>query len=118
MPTLTLIDASGFVYRAYHALPPLTTTKGQPTHAAYGFTTMLLKALRERAPTHVAVVFDAARRSFRQDLDPGYKATRPETPDDLKVQFPLVRDVARALRALVVEAPGVEADDGIATPAW
>jgi DNA polymerase-1 len=115
MPTLTLIDASGFVYRAYHALPPLTTTRGQPTHAAYGFTTMLLKALRERAPTHVAVVFDAARRSFRHDLDPGYKATRPETPDDLKVQFPLVREVARALRVPVVEESGVEADDVIAT---
>jgi DNA polymerase-1 len=115
MPTLTLIDASGFVYRAYHALPPLTTTKGQPTHAVYGFTTMLLKALRERAPTHVAVVFDAARRSFRHDLDPGYKATRPETPDDLKVQFPLVRDVAKALRVPVVEEGGVEADDVIAT---
>ena len=80
MPTLTLIDGSGFVFRAYHALPPLTTTKGQPTHAVYGFTTMLLKALRERAPTHVALVLDAARKTFRQDLDPGYKKNRPSRP--------------------------------------
>jgi DNA polymerase I len=115
MPTLTLIDGSGFIFRAYHALPPLTTTKGQPTHAVYGFTTMLLKALRERAPTHVALVLDAARKTFRQDLDPGYKATRPEAPDDLKVQFPLVREVARALRVPVVEELGVEADDIIGT---
>ncbi len=115
MPTLTLIDGSGFIFRAYHALPPLTTTKGLPTHAVYGFTTMLLKALRERAPTHVALVFDAARRTFRHDLDAGYKASRPEAPDDLKVQFPLVRDVARALRVPVVEETGVEADDVIGT---
>jgi DNA polymerase-1 len=115
VPTLTLIDGSGFIFRAYHALPPLTTTKGLPTHAVYGFTTMLLKALRERAPTHVALVFDAARRTFRHDLDAGYKASRPEAPDDLKVQFPLVREVARALRVPVVEETGVEADDVIGT---
>ncbi|HET6439174.1 MAG TPA: DNA polymerase I [Anaeromyxobacter sp.] len=115
MPTLTLIDGSGFIFRAYHALPPLTTTKGLPTQAVYGFTTMLLKALRERAPTHVALVFDAARKTFRHELDPGYKASRPEAPDDLKVQFPLVREVARALRVPVVEETGVEADDVIGT---
>jgi DNA polymerase-1 len=115
MPTLTLIDGSGFIFRAYHALPPLTTTKGLPTNAIYGFTTMLLKALRERAPTHVALVFDASRRSFRHEIDPGYKASRPEAPDDLKVQFPIVRDVARALRVPVIEEQGVEADDVIGT---
>jgi DNA polymerase I len=115
VPTLTLIDGSGFIFRAYHALPPLTTTKGLPTHAVYGFTTMLLKALRERAPTHVALVFDAARRTFRHELDAGYKASRPEAPDDLKVQFPIVREVARALRVPVVEETGVEADDVIGT---
>src|SRR5512135_120781 len=115
MATLTPIDGSGFIFRAYHALPPLTTTKGLPTQAVYGFTTMLLKALRERAPTHVALVFDAARRTFRHDLDAGYKASRPEAPDDLRVQFPLVRDVARALRVPVVEETGVEADDVIGT---
>jgi DNA polymerase-1 len=97
MPTLTLIDGSGFIFRAYHALPHLSTTKGVPTNAVYGFTTMLLKALREHAPTHVALVFDASRRSFRHDLDATYKANRPEAPDDLARQFPLVREVADAL---------------------
>jgi DNA polymerase-1 len=115
MPTLTLIDGSGFIFRAYHALPHLSTTKGVPTNAVYGFTTMLLKALREHAPTHVALVFDASRRSFRHDLDESYKANRPEAPDDLKPQFPLVRDVARALNVPVLEEPGVEADDVIGT---
>ncbi|HEX9401925.1 MAG TPA: DNA polymerase I [Anaeromyxobacter sp.] len=115
MPTLTLIDGSGFIFRAYHAIPHLSTTKGVPTNAAYGFTTMLLKALREHAPTHVALVFDAGRKSFRNEIDPGYKANRPEAPDDLKVQFPLVRDVARALAVPIVEEAGVEADDVIGT---
>jgi DNA polymerase-1 len=115
MPTLTLIDGSGFIFRAYHAIPHLSTTKGVPTNAVYGFTNMLLKALREHAPTHVALVFDAGRRSFRNELDPGYKANRPEAPDDLQVQFPLVRDVVRALAVPVVEEQGYEADDIIAT---
>ena len=115
MPTLTLIDGSGFIFRAYHALPHLSTTKGVPTNAVYGFTTMLLKALREHAPTHVALVFDASRRSFRHDLDASYKANRPEAPDDLAVQFPLVREVAKVLNVHVLEEPGVEADDVIGT---
>ena len=115
MPTLTLIDGSGFVFRAYHALPHLSTTKGVPTNAVYGFTTMLLKALREHSPTHVALVFDAARRTFRHDIDATYKANREEAPSDLVRQFPLVREVAAALNVPVVEEPGVEADDVIAT---
>ncbi len=115
MPTLTLIDGSGFIFRAYHAIPHLSTTKGVPTNAVYGFTTMLLKALREHAPTHVALVFDAGRKSFRNEIDPAYKANRPEAPDDLQSQFPLVRDVARALAVPIVEEPGVEADDVIGT---
>ncbi len=115
MPTLTLIDGSGFIFRAYHALPHLSTTKGVPTNAVYGFTTMLLKALREHAPTHAALVFDAGRKSFRNDLDATYKANRPEAPDDLVPQFPLVREVARALSVPVIEEPGYEADDVIGT---
>jgi DNA polymerase-1 len=115
MPTLTLIDGSGFIFRAYHAIPHLSTTKGVATNAVYGFTTMLLKALREHAPTHVALVFDAGRKSFRNDIDPTYKANRTEAPDDLVPQFPLVRDVARALSVPILEETGVEADDVIAT---
>ncbi|ABS26656.1 DNA polymerase I [Anaeromyxobacter sp. Fw109-5] len=115
MPTLTLIDGSGFVFRAYHAIPHLSTTRGTPTNAVYGFTTMLLKALREHAPTHVVLVMDAGRKSFRNEIDPAYKANRPEAPDDLQVQFPLVREVADALAVPRIEEPGVEADDVIAT---
>jgi len=115
MPTLTLIDGSGFIFRAYHAIPHLSSSKGVPTNAVYGFTTMLLKALREHAPTHVALVFDAGRRSFRNDLYPEYKANRPPAPDDLVPQFPLVRDVARALNVPTLEEVGFEADDLIAT---
>ncbi|HEY6105296.1 MAG TPA: 5'-3' exonuclease H3TH domain-containing protein, partial [Anaeromyxobacteraceae bacterium] len=115
MPTLTLIDGSGFIFRAYHALPHLSTTRGVPTNAVLGFTTMLLKALREHGPTHAAVVLDAGRKSFRNDLDPDYKANRPEAPEDLRTQFPLVREVTRALNVPVVEEPGFEADDVIAT---
>ena len=115
MPTLTLIDGSGFIFRAYHALPPLSNTKGVPTNAVLGFTNMLLKALREHAPTHVAMVLDVSRRSFRTELDAQYKAQRPEAPDDLKPQFPLVRDVTRALEVPILEEEGFEADDIIAT---
>ncbi|HSN91995.1 MAG TPA: DNA polymerase I [Anaeromyxobacteraceae bacterium] len=115
MPTLTLIDGSGFIFRAYHAIPHLSTTRGVPTNAVLGFTTMLLKALREHAPTHVVLVFDAGRRSFRHDIDPEYKANRPEAPDDLASQFPLVREVARALSVPVLEEAGYEADDIIGT---
>jgi len=115
MPTLTLIDGSGFIFRAYHAIPHLSTTKGVPTNAVYGFTTMLLKSLREHEPTHVVLVFDAGRKSFRNEIDPQYKANRPQAPDDLASQFPLVRDVARALAVPIVEEPGVEADDVIGT---
>jgi DNA polymerase-1 len=115
MPTLTLIDGSGFVFRAFHAIPHLSTTKGVPTNAVYGFTTMLLKALREHAPTHAALVLDVSRKSFRTELDPSYKANRPDPPAELVPQFPLVREVARALAVPIIEEPGVEADDVIAT---
>jgi DNA polymerase-1 len=115
VPTLTLIDGSGFIFRAYHAIPPLTSSRGVPTNAVLGFTTMLLKALREHSPTHVAMVFDVSRRSFRTELDPTYKAQRPEAPDDLVPQFPLVREVARALSVPILEQEGFEADDIIAT---
>jgi len=115
VPTLTLIDGSGFIFRAYHAIPPLTSSKGVPTNAVLGFANMLLKALREHSPTHVAMVLDVSRRSFRTALDPAYKAQRPEAPDDLVPQFPLVRDVTRALSVPILEQEGFEADDIIAT---
>ena len=115
MPTLTLIDGSGFVFRAYHALPPLSNSKGVPTNAVLGFTNMLLRALKVHAPTHVALVLDVSRKSFRTELDPTYKAHRPPAPPDLVPQLPLVREVARALNVAVLEQEGFEADDIIAT---
>jgi DNA polymerase-1 len=113
--TLTLIDASGFVFRAYHALPPLTTSKGVPTHAVLGFTRMLLKLLRERKPTHLALCFDKDSRQGRLAIDPQYKANRDAPPPDLSMQFELIRKVAAVLDVPILEVPGWEADDVIAT---
>jgi DNA polymerase-1 len=114
-PTLTLIDASGFVFRAYHALPPLTTSKGVPTHAVLGFTRMLLKLLRERRPTHLALCFDKDSRKGRLAIDPNYKANREAPPADLSMQFDQIRRVAAVLDVPILEVPGWEADDVIAT---
>ena len=114
-PTLLLIDGSSYIFRAYHAIPHLSTRKGVPTNAVYGFTTMLLKALREADPTHLAMVFDLNGSVHRTTIDPNYKATRSSPPDDLKPQFSLVRDVVRALAVPLLEISGVEADDIIAT---
>jgi DNA polymerase I len=113
--TLTLIDASGFVFRAYHALPPLTTSKGLPTHAVLGFTRMLLKLLRERKPSHLALCFDKDSRRGRLAIDPNYKANREAPPPDLSAQFDLIRRVAAVLDVPILEEPGWEADDVIAT---
>jgi DNA polymerase-1 len=114
-PRLYLIDGSGYVYRAFHALPGLTTTRGLPTNAVYGFTTMLTKLLRDEAPGHVAVVFDAPGETFRDGLYADYKANRPPLPDELRPQVGYIRRVVAAMRLPVIEIPGVEADDVIGT---
>lgn len=113
--TLSLVDASGFIFRAYHALPPLTTSKGVPSHAVLGFTRMLLKLLRERQPTHVALCFDKDSRQGRLAIDPTYKANRVAPPDDLVKQFGLIRRMAEVLNLPILEVQGWEADDVIAT---
>ncbi|WP_050724856.1 DNA polymerase I [Vulgatibacter incomptus] len=114
--TLTLIDGSAYIFRAYHAIrSELTTSKGLPTRAVFGFARMMLKSLREASPTHVAVVWDKDGRALRQKIDPEYKAHRPSTPEDLKVQFPYIRQVVDALAVPSVEKEGWEADDLIAT---
>ncbi len=113
--TVTLVDASGIIFRAYHALPPLTTSKGVPTHAVLGFTRMVLKLLRERKPTHLALCFDRDSRKGRLAIDPNYKANREATPADLMSQFELIRKIANVLELPIVEMPGWEADDVIAT---
>src|SRR5438094_8884380 len=86
-PRLYLIDGSGYVYRAFHALPGLGTTRGLPTNAVYGFTTMLAKLLREESPQHVVVVFDAPGETFRDGLCASYKANRATMPDALRAQL-------------------------------
>ena len=115
-----LIDGSGYIFRAYHALPPLTRpSDGLPVGAVHGFCAMLWKLLRETGelapPTHIAVIFDYSAKTFRSDLFDGYKANRPEPPGDLIPQFPLVRDAVRAFNVACIEMEGYEADDLIAT---
>jgi DNA polymerase-1 len=114
-PLLTLIDASGFIFRAYHAIQSLSTSRGIPTNAVYGFTRMLLKTMRELQSTHLALCFDKQSRSGRQEIDPTYKANRPGPPDDLVPQFELIRRVVQVLQVPVLEYSGWEADDVIAT---
>src|SRR6266705_2368442 len=109
-PRLYLIDGSGYVYRAYHALPGLGTSRGVPTNAVYGFTNMVVKLLREEHPEHLAVVFDLPGETCRDQLYADYKATRAPMPDELRPQMGYVRNVVEALRLPVVEVPGVEAD--------
>ncbi|MEW6434546.1 MAG: DNA polymerase I [Myxococcota bacterium] len=113
--TLTLVDASGFIFRAYHALPPLTTSKGVPTHAVLGFARMLLKLIRERRPAYLALCFDRDSRKGRLAIDPQYKANREAPPADLVTQFELIRRVAEVLNLPILEVAGWEADDVIAT---
>ncbi|MDP9394476.1 MAG: DNA polymerase I [Actinomycetota bacterium] len=114
---LLLIDGHSVAYRAFYALPVenFATTTGQPTNAVYGFTSMLINVLRDEAPTHVAVAFDVSRQTFRSEAFADYKANRTKTPDDFQGQVSLIKEVLDALRIEVVEAPGYEADDAIAT---
>jgi DNA polymerase-1 len=115
MPSLWLVDGSHTIFRAYHALPHLSTRTGVPTNAVYGFTTMLLKAIREGNPTHLAVAFDEEAKAARAAIYSEYKATRSAPPGDLTPQFPLVRRVLEAMRVPAIGFPGYEADDVIAT---
>ncbi len=113
---LFLIDGMAYAFRAYYAIrTSLTDGEGNPTNALYGFTRVLLKLIRDHEPTHLAVVFDAPGKNFRDDLYKDYKATRRETPPDLKVQFPMMHDLVRALNIPLLVVPGVEADDVIGT---
>jgi len=114
-PRLVLIDASSFIFRAYHAIPPLTNRQGVPTNATLGFTRQVLKALKELNPTHVALAFDKESRAERQKIDPNYKANRQALPEDLAQQFPYIRRVVEALHLPVLEVAGWEADDVIGT---
>ncbi len=117
---LHLIDGSGFIFRAYHALPPLTRkSDGLPVGAVAGFCNMIHKMVEDAkgpdAPTHAAVIFDKSEQTFRNELFPAYKAHRPEVPEDLRPQFALIREATRAFNLPCIEMQGFEADDIIAT---
>jgi DNA polymerase I len=112
---LILVDGSGYVFRAFHALPPLNNSRGLPTNASYGFIRMLVKLLKDARPTHIAVVFDSAKKTFRDDLFADYKQNRPQAPSDLVVQIPYIHRAVDAFRITRIVRDGVEADDVIGT---
>src|SRR5947207_5580579 len=117
---LFLVDGSSYIFRAYHALPPLNRkSDGLQVNAVLGFCNMLWKLMRDmkpdERPTHLAVVFDKSERTFRTELYPEYKSHRPDPPDDLRPQFAFIRDAVRAFDIPCLEQLGYEADDLIAT---
>ena len=112
-----LVDGSAYFYRAYHAVAPLTTANGLPTHAAYGFTNILFRIIKEKSPEFLAVAFDAKGPNFRHEMYSDYKANRPPMPDDLAVQIPYIKRIVEAHNILTMEEQGVEADDLIASAA-
>ncbi len=115
MNTVYLIDASAYIYRAFHAIKPLHTSKGLPTHAVYGFISILRRILRERQPEYLAVAFDSKGPVFRHAIAPDYKANRPSMPEDLQVQIPYIHQLTAAYNFLCLAVPGMEADDLIAS---
>ena len=108
---LILVDGSSFLFRAYHAIPPLTNAKGEPTNAIYGVSNMLRKLLTDYNPTHVAIVFDSKTKTFRHELSPVYKANRTEMPSDLGCQIKPLHALIRAMGIPLISASGVAADD-------
>jgi DNA polymerase-1 len=115
MADLVLIDGSSYLYRAYHALPPLTNAAGEPTGALYGVLNMIQKLLRKERPSNIAVVFDAPGKTFRDKLYSEYKANRPPMPDELRSQVQPILDAIEAMGLPLLRVPGVEADDVIGT---
>ncbi|MBV6418397.1 MAG: DNA polymerase I [Steroidobacteraceae bacterium] len=114
-PDIVLVDGSSYLYRAFHALPPLTSSRGEPTGALLGVLNMLLKFLKEHPTARIAVVFDAPGRNFRDEIFAEYKAHRPPMPDELRAQTGPLLEAVRALGLPVLRVPGVEADDVIGT---
>ncbi|WP_028585246.1 DNA polymerase I [Desulfogranum mediterraneum] len=115
MSEIYLIDGSAYIYRAYHAIKPLTNSTGLPTHAVFGFTTILRKLIKEKNPQYLAVAFDSRGPVFRHALYPQYKANRPSMPEDLVPQIPYIRELVAAYNILSLIEEGQEADDLIAS---
>ncbi|WP_164503799.1 DNA polymerase I [Rickettsiales endosymbiont of Stachyamoeba lipophora] len=115
MKHLVIIDGYGFVFRAFHSMPPLTRRDGVEVGTVYGFTNMIIRLLTETDATHFVVVFDSGGKNFRHELYPEYKAHRPPVPESLIEQFPIVRQAVKALNVVSLEQNGFEADDIIAT---
>ncbi len=113
--TVLVIDSNSLIHRSYHALPELTTSEGTPVQAVYGFVQVLLRAVTDIEPSYIAASFDVAAPTFREDMFAEYKAQRPETPDDLAAQIPLVKQVLEGFSVPVYEKEGYEADDVIGT---
>ena len=113
--SISLVDGSGFIFRAYYALPSLTNIKGIPVGAVMGFCNMLLKLLEEKKTDKIIVIFDTARKTFRNSIYKEYKANRGEPPEDLIPQFDLIRKAVDAFNISRVEMAGYEADDLIAS---
>jgi len=116
-PLLLLVDGSSYLYRAFHALPPLMNKQGNPTGAVYGVLRMVRKLIEEEKPDRVAVIFDAKGKTFRHDLYKEYKANRPPMPDDLSVQIEPLHELIKAIGLPLISIADVEADDVIGTMA-
>lgn len=110
-PLVHLFDGHVYIFRAYHSLPPMTASDGTPCNAAYGFANTLIRYVTEEEPSHAGVCFDAAMTSFRNEVEPEYKAQRGETPDDLEPQFDLCHEISVALGFATYEVDDYEADD-------
>ena len=113
--TIYLIDGTGYIHRAYHAIRGLSNSKGLPTNAAFGFTRMLLKLIEDRSPRNAGMFFDARGPTFRHEMYKDYKANRPPMPEDMSAQIPYIKEITAAFRLPIIEMQGFEADDLIGT---
>ena len=114
-PVLHLIDGSGYIFRAYYAIRPLSTRAGVPTNAVLGFARMLVKLLKEEQPHHLGIAFDTGKQNYRHSIYEAYKANREAPPEDLGPQFPLIHELVRAMDIPLIAQDGFEADDVLAT---
>lgn len=115
MKRLVLLDSNSLINRAFYALPPLTTADGRPSNAVFGYTTMLMKIIKDLEPTHIVATFDLPAPTFRKELYTEYKATRKPMPEDLAMQMPMLKELLRSMQINIVELAGFEADDVIGT---